>query len=760
MLMALSQQIDKEEKNWEDRKDAQLDEISMNPILKKFSSGVDYLKYFPLIEFSQPCQCELRRSVQSNIPVDFEDGECEDDNEESTPVDTFETNYFLPPDAKPLGRGAFSTVYLGVEKSTGEKVAVKRIHRDYTDHEAFKRELRTMQYILQFGGHPHICSLHDWFQDENFYHVVIDFVSGGEMFDHLIKNGAYSEADAARLLREVASALAFLHGIGVVHSDLKPENIMLSTEQASDSALKLVDFGSSEIPGVESSFPASFTPAYAPPEAFDMKEATKPSADMWAVGVILYIMLVGSHPFALKDAASDEEFERRIRTNANPPPIRNSSLTAHVSDSAKDLLERLMERDPVKRMKADEMLQHPWVQGKTATTDTIAGSDQRLSRIRAMKTKLQADFFRNAITWSDNKHHQRRKTSLIEKSFKSQQVLPENGGTSDSSGDASTDSSISMAEFQGLLSENMIHKFFPKNHIIYNEGDVGDHMYILNSGTVEVTTSNGSRAERTQGDFFGEGALLNSHKTRSGTIRCKTPVHVLEVNREYFEKYLASSELGLMMAVKEKDRIRKRNRAKMILSHQNTLKYKEVKEGTALFREGKAGDTLYIVEDGIVRLSVRGEHVFSASQGNIFGEFAAITGRKRNCTAVCITPRCVVKVMKGHDFRKLMDLYPEAKSAIRDLSLQRDFKKAVVFRLKKEFPYSDPVKAFEAVGVDKDGELGVEAISKIMRDMDPAYTDDEIQEVIRIMDLTGSGTICFDEFRKVFVADIRASASI
>mmetsp|Transcript_13551 Transcript_13551/g.19998 ORF Transcript_13551/g.19998 Transcript_13551/m.19998 type:complete len:784 (-) Transcript_13551:263-2614(-) len=713
--------------------------------------GFEYKRYLPLLKDPNPCMCELNKEN----PVSNGDAFSEE-QEDVVEDDTFESKYFIPADAQHLGEGAFSRVFLGIDRTTGENVAVKRIHREYTDLEAFRRELRAMQFILQFGGHPHIISLHDWFQDEDYYHVVLDFVSGGEMFDHLIKNGAYSEADSARLLREVASALAFLHGIGVVHSDLKPENIMLSTEHASNSAIKLVDFGSAEIPGAPP-ITSSFTPAYAPPEAFGDAGVTKPAADLWAVGVILYIMLVGLHPFALKDSISDDELERRICTNS--PPIRDSNFTEHLSDSAKDLLERLMERDPAKRMKADEMLQHPWIQGKTATTDTIAGSDKRLSRMRAMKTKFQAKFFHNAVNWSDNDDNMRRKTSLIEKSFKS--INEGNEEKSRNNADDEENNSISMAEFQGLLSENIKHKFFPKNHIIYNEGDIGDHMYIINSGTIEVTTSHGSRADRSQGDFFGEGALLHPTKIRSGTIRSKTPVHVLEISREYFEKYLASSELGLMLAVKEKDRIRKRNRAKMILSHQNTLKFKEYRKGESIFREGTKGDTLFIVEEGVIRIDVKGRHVFSASKSNIFGEYSALTpNRSRNCAAICNSPRCVVKLMAGKDFRKLMDLYPDAKSSILDLRLRRDFKKAVVHRLGKEFPYDNPMEAFEAVGVDENGELGVRAIGKIMRDMDPEYTDEEIEDVIRMMDLTDSNTVCFDEFRKVFVADIRASASI
>jgi serine/threonine protein kinase len=682
----------------------------------------------------------------------------------------------LDPDTEALGEGAFATVYLGTDKRTGERVAVKRIGRAYTDEECFKREMRALQHISQFGGHPNICSLHDYYEDDAAYYVVLDYVRGGEMFDNLIRNGAYSEADAARLTREIASALAFLHGIGVVHSDLKPENIMLSAENVADSAVKLVDFGSSDIPGGEKPH-ASFTPAYASPEAFHRdKISAEPAMDMWALGIILYIMLVGRHPYILQGQATDTELEERIRTNENPPPIRNSPITAHLSESAIDLLERLIERDPEKRLTAGEMLEHPWVCGKTATTDIIAGSDERLSRIRAMKTQLQADFFKDAVTWSDNADHTRRKTSLIEKSFKSMYeknsgflpLIPTEGEDDATEGaivpefsNSEDASSLSMAEFHGLLSENMKHKFFPRNHIVYNEGDVGNHMYIINSGSVEVTTSHGSRAERTQGDFFGEGALLHPRKIRSGTIRCKTPVHVIEISREYFEKYLASSELGLMLAVKEKDRIRKRNRAKMILRMQNNLKTEEFKQGDYLYQEGKPGDALYIVEGGKVRVLVNDKHVFSASDGNVCGEYAALTGRKRNSTALCETPRCTTKTMSGRDFRKLMDLYPDAKASLRDLTLRRDFKKAVVLRLNKEFPYENPMEAFIAVGVDARTDLlDADSIAEIMRDMDPAYTDAEILEVIRMMDLTNSGTVCFDEFRKVFVADIRTSASI
>lgn len=147
------------------------------------------------------------------------------------------------------------------------------------------------------------------------------------MLDHLIENGAYSEADAARLMHEVASAMAFLHGVGVVHADLKPENLLLSTKNRLDGTIKLIDFGCAVLEDVESpdSDPShdfgvahrkassTGTTAYWPPERFQEGSYATPAMDMWSVGVILYIMLTGCHPYDLKGVSTDEEVSA-IRT--------------------------------------------------------------------------------------------------------------------------------------------------------------------------------------------------------------------------------------------------------------------------------------------------------------------------------------------------------------------------------------------------------------------------------------------------------------
>lgn len=130
-------------------------------------------------------------------------------------------------------------------------------------------------------------------------------------------------------------------------------------------------------------------------------------------------------------------------------------------------------------------------------------------------------------------------------------------------------------------------------------------MYFINSGTVEVITSDEIKNSRYPGDFFGEGALLHPLGTRSSTIKCKTPVHVIEISREYFEKYMASSD-GLVLSLREKDKIRKRNRAKALLKLQSGMIKEVSKEGEKLYKEGDAGDSMYIVEEGKVDVTTSG----------------------------------------------------------------------------------------------------------------------------------------------------------
>ena len=134
---------------------------------------------------------------------------------------TLASLYDIDWDRDPIGEGAFGHVLLAKHLSTGERVALKRIPKKLASREDFQREMEALLRIQKWGGHPHICALREHFDEGGYYFLILDLIEGGEMFDALVNHGAYSEADAARLVREVASALDFLHGIGVVHNDIK-----------------------------------------------------------------------------------------------------------------------------------------------------------------------------------------------------------------------------------------------------------------------------------------------------------------------------------------------------------------------------------------------------------------------------------------------------------------------------------------------------------------------------------------------------------
>jgi len=199
----------------------------------------------------------------------------------------------------------------------------------------------------------------------------------------------------------------------------------------------------------------------------------------------------------------------------------------------------------------------------------------------------------------------------------------------------------------------------------------------------------------------------------------------------------------------------------MILRAQNNLKEREFKKGEALFTDGENGDSLFLVEDGKVDIMVGDKNVFSAGKGNLTGEYAPLMGRPRNCTAICVSKTCKVYEMSGKDFRALLDLSPDMKASLTDLGLRRDFKKAVVKRIKKEFPYQNPREAFDAVKTDKSCEdLTSQEVRNLMKELNPKYSDEEIRQVLDAIKLTESNRMSFEEFQKVFVADIKASSSM
>ena len=300
---------------------------------------------------------------------------------------------------------------------------------------------------------------------------------------------------------------------GLLAGDLKPENLMLSSKNCSDAVIQVVDFGCAQttfekdldgrLEPVDRNQGGgtAATPAYSPPEIIEQRRRVKknpkarkpvdPSFDMWALGVIIYIMLTGVHPFDLYGNATDEEIEANILSK-KMPPLRNSPLTAHLSNDAIALIEGLLHWNPKKRLTAHELLNNKWVQGDTARTMKMADSDKRLSTYRAFRSRLEAKVFSDLVAMSDNSERGgdvTKRTSLIEQAF--HKLDPSHKGYVTTqelqklSGQSTTDAvdePLSLSGFSDLLAEHMKNRYFPKGHIIYHEGQRGDNMYFLDSG--------------------------------------------------------------------------------------------------------------------------------------------------------------------------------------------------------------------------------------------------------------------------------------
>ncbi|KAK8671509.1 hypothetical protein V6N13_038103 [Hibiscus sabdariffa] len=264
----------------------------------------------------------------------------------------FKEHYSL---GRKLGQGQFGTTFLCVEKSTGKEYACKSIAKRKLltdeDVEDVRREIQIMHHL---AGHPNVISIKGAYEDAVAVHVVMELCAGGELFDRIIKRGHYTERKAAALTRTIVGVVEACHSLGVMHRDLKPENFLFVNQQE-DSLLKAIDFGLSIFfkPG-ERFTDVVGSPYYVAPEV--LRKRYGPEADVWSAGVILYILLSGVPPFWAENEQGifEEVLHGDLDFDSDPWPS--------ISESAKDLVRRMLIRDPRKRLTAHEVLCHPWIQ--------------------------------------------------------------------------------------------------------------------------------------------------------------------------------------------------------------------------------------------------------------------------------------------------------------------------------------------------------------------------------------------------------------
>jgi len=282
-----------------------------------------------------------------------------------------------------LKSGSFATVCRGTHRVTGRKVAIKCVLRKDLpppDDAAIYDEVA----ILSSVHHPHIVPLIDFFDEKDCYFIIMELMSGGDLFDRIGKKKSYSEADARDLVLKMLKAVAICHQKGIAHCDMKPKNLLLASQE-DDSFIKLADFGfAARVHRPKSLTKQCGTPFFVAPEILTRKPYDQQS-DMWSVGCIVFLLLSGNLPFL---GRSQKELFRKIVSGKYEFKPDDWEF---VSDDAKDLVKKLLVLDPDKRITAKAALLHPWIQlsGDRLSKRSLQSTSQKLKTFNA-KMKLRS----------------------------------------------------------------------------------------------------------------------------------------------------------------------------------------------------------------------------------------------------------------------------------------------------------------------------------------------------------------------------------
>jgi len=318
-----------------------------------------------------------------------------------------------------LGEGGFSKVKLGIHEKTGEKVALKLLkNKSKLTKQARNQVEREVQSMTKIE-HPNVLRMKeiDWEctwtkkngKKQNVILIVLELATGGELFEFLSYTGFFEESIARTYFQQLMSGVEFCHSKGVAHRDLKPENLLLDDQFT----LKLADFGFSNVVCVTHNlmFTECGTPGYMAPEVAKGKGYDGAKADIWACGVILFIMLAGFPPFQ-KPSNSDWWFNK-LSNNKHALFWQAHSRSAYFSDQTKDFINKILNPDPEKRITIADMKKHPWWKGATIT-----------------HTSLQAELNRRKATVDSVKNKEKEKKKKEKESLQSDTVMRGDGDPS------------------------------------------------------------------------------------------------------------------------------------------------------------------------------------------------------------------------------------------------------------------------------------------------------------------------------------------
>nr|XP_044990934.1 death-associated protein kinase 3 [Jaculus jaculus]XP_044990935.1 death-associated protein kinase 3 [Jaculus jaculus]XP_044990937.1 death-associated protein kinase 3 [Jaculus jaculus] len=285
-----------------------------------------------------------------------------------------------------LGSGQFAIVRKCRQKGTGKEYAAKFIKKrrlSSSRRGVSREEIEREVSILREIRHPNIITLHDVFENKTDVVLILELVSGGELFDFLAEKESLTEDEATQFLKQILDGVNYLHTKRIAHFDLKPENIMLLDKNVPNPRIKLIDFGIAHKIEAGNEFKNIFgTPEFVAPEIVNY-EPLGLEADMWSIGVITYILLSGASPFL-------GETKQETLTNISAVNYDfDEEYFSSTSELAKDFIRRLLVKDPKRRMTIAQSLEHSWIKAIRRRNVRSEEAGRRPERRRLKTTRLK-----------------------------------------------------------------------------------------------------------------------------------------------------------------------------------------------------------------------------------------------------------------------------------------------------------------------------------------------------------------------------------
>ena len=292
-----------------------------------------------------------------------------------------------------IGKGTFSKVKLGLNKITGEKVAIKILDKSkILQKEDLDRIIREMS-ILSKMGHSNVIKVYQIFEDEKNYFIIMEYCEGGELFNYIVKKGRLPEDEASFFFYQIINGVDYIFSKGVAHRDLKPENLLLTK----DSEIKIIDFGLSNYYNGEKDLETPCgSPCYASPEMVSGNKYNGFNIDIWATGIILFAMVCGYLPFENPD--NDKLFEQILKAELDFPE--------HVSEVCKNIIKKILVTNPKKRITIDQIKKHEFYLMGKENYDIIINRNKNKSKIKFKKHNSDNYLTNINIKYINNKNEE------------------------------------------------------------------------------------------------------------------------------------------------------------------------------------------------------------------------------------------------------------------------------------------------------------------------------------------------------------------